>query len=103
MDDIELDYVSVRDLLNIEKQQSYYVVDFHYHDVIGNLPKDAAVYDSNGNEVIDIDDVVPYQVYSVDVISDNEFEIMFAGDNGSYYTATIDRNGDFLTEPVQNN
>ncbi len=94
-------YPTVNNLKKIEMQNGYYVVDIR-GDLggLGNLPCYMGVFDSRGRAIFQPSEQLNYNVYSVKVLSSNNFEIMFRGKDDRYYTARVDATGRFLTEPV---
>lgn len=87
---------SVKNLERIEYQNGYYVIDFRLYS---NYPGYMGVFSKYGECIYEPSIVLDYSVYSVNVISENEFEIEFKGMDNKLYTVRTDSNGNFLSEP----
>ncbi len=93
-------YQSVENLNNIRYENGYYIIDFRGTlGTLGNLPCYMGVFDENGKCIFEPSEQLKYEVYSVKVISENRFEILFEGSDGNRYTVETDNTGKFLTEP----
>jgi len=87
---------STKDLSKTKFENGYYIVDLRTGF---NYPGYMGIFDEDGTCIFEPSEQLTYTVYSVKVLGDNEFEILFDGADGKRYTATVDRNGTFLTEP----
>ncbi len=88
---------SVSNLERIEYDKGYYIIDFRVQP--GNLPGYMGVFNEKGECIFEPSEELEYWVYSIKVISENRFEIMFEGMDGKYYNVEIDDTCQFLTEP----
>ncbi len=101
--DHALSYPTVKNLKKIEKQQDYYVVDIRGHVGVNyNIPWYMGVFDEDGNVIFEPSEQIKYDVLSVTVLSEDEFEVLFAGEDKKHYTVKVDASGEFLTEPKVN-
>ena len=93
-------YKTIDNLKRIDYEKGYYIIDFRGTlGTLGNLPCYMGVFDEKGNCIFEPSEQIEYEVYSVEVISENEFEILFQGRDGNYYTVITDKTGKFLTTP----
>lgn len=93
-------YKTISNLKRIKFENGYYIVDFRgVLGTLGNLPCYMGVFDKNGSCVFEPSEQVDYEVYSVKIISGNEFEIVFKGNDGKNYTVRTNSAGEFLSEP----
>ncbi|MBE6797432.1 MAG: hypothetical protein E7531_03745 [Ruminococcaceae bacterium] len=93
-------YQTIKNLERIKYENGYYIIDFRGTlGTLGNLPCYMGVFDKGGNLIFEPSERIDYDVYSVKVISENEFEILFHGKDGNNYTVRTDKTGKFLTEP----
>ena len=93
-------YKTIENLERIKYENGYYIIDFRGTlGTLGNLPCYMGVFDKYGNRIFEPSEQIDYDVYSVEVISENEFEILFQGKDGNNYTVRTDKTGKFLTAP----
>ena len=88
--------VSIDNLRKTRYENGYYIIDCR---LAYNFPCYMGVFDEKGNCVFEPSEQIDYEVYSVKVLSPNEFEVMFEGKDGKMYTVTTDHTGKFLSEP----
>lgn len=93
-------YQTINNLKRIKHENGYYIIDFRGTlGTLGNLPCYMGVFDKNGNCIFEPSEQLDYDVYSVKIISENEFEISFKGKDGNIYTVRTDNTGQFLSDP----
>ncbi len=89
---------TVSNLKRIEKQLDYYVVDIR-STYWNNRVYYMGVFDENGNKIFEPSEQMDYDVWSIEVLSDTQFQVRFQGKDSKFYTVKTDSTGAFLDEP----
>lgn len=89
---------TVSNLKRIEKQLNYYVVDIR-STYWNNSVYYMGVFDESGNKIFEPSEQMDYDVWSIEVLSDTQFQVRFQGKDSKFYTVKTDSTGTFLDEP----
>ncbi len=88
--------ISIDNLRKTRYENGYYIIDCR---LAYNFPCYMGIFDEKGNCVFEPSKQIDYEVFSVNIISADVFEVMFEGKDGKMYTVTTDHTGKFLSEP----
>lgn len=91
-------YTATTNLKGIRTENEYFVVNlrdgFGFSSYMG-------VFNKNGIAIFEPSEVISYEVYDLEIISENEFNVKFKGKDDKYYWVKTDSQGNFLNEPTQ--
>lgn len=100
IDSNNLTYDTLKNLERIKTENGYYVVDLRGTlGPLGNLPSYYGIFDQQCNAIFEPSETIPYDVYSVKILSENEFNVHFKGRDNKYYWVKTNSKGEFLEEP----